>query len=210
MAYTCRAYSRPPKDLLNPCQIGHIVDITNLKLIETGTMFVKLLGLVLLVGLAAGETLQEAAARIAARGEDRLQSCEETFTSMRIDHFSWVSAEDGVWQRSYRGRNQARPPGRDLHVPKTHATLPRLQANQDEYQLRSFICDQYYQPGGPIFFVPGGEANIEGSVKNMGTWPEERLVRRPQKRFLADPAPLFTSRLALGDCSPVQRQYDLH
>ncbi|KAK2078013.1 hypothetical protein QBZ16_003881 [Prototheca wickerhamii] len=38
----------------------------------------------------------------------------------------------------------------------------------DEYQLRSFICDQYYQPGGPIFFVPGGEANIEGSVKNMG------------------------------------------
>ena len=173
-------------------------------------MVIKLLGLVLLVGLAAGETLREAAARISARSEDRLQSCEETFTSMRIDHFSWVSAGDGFLRRSYLRPDQARPPGRDLDVPMTPDILPRLQANQDEYQLRSFICDQYYQPGGPIFFVPGGEANIEGSVKNMGTWPEEWHAWRPQKCFLADPAPLFTSRLALGDCSPVQRQHDLH
>ena len=78
-------------------------------------MVVKLLGLVLLVGLAAGETLREAAARISARSEDRLQSCEETFTSMRIDHFSWVSAGDCVLRRSYPCPDQARPPVRNLH-----------------------------------------------------------------------------------------------
>ena len=98
--------------------------------------------------------------------QDLLSKCQEKWRNATLDHFTFVRrrAERGRARRplsALRGRAERSDRSRCAPNPSPNSQGKRDKATPDTFLQRYFLCDSYWQPGGPMFFYLGNEADVE-------------------------------------------------